>query len=226
MLEVSNGERIVAVVMNFPCQIDPDQLNAIRIAWITAAQNTATVEDLIHLMQLRIIVLAVSITENSKWFFIWKYVNKGSTLFRSEFMFLFVFNWAGMKPRRSTNKGVRPRPFSCSKLCKTTPSENILSHYKPAAGGMNALWPKLSTSSERIFIKYILIDIKNGSKLFPWSEFFFHLKPLEDIFCHFTRENCKNFVRGTFYFYIHLEPLEEGGWSFWNINLPNSTLLM
>ena len=113
-----------------------------------------------------------------------------------------------------------------SKLCKTTPSEIILAHYKPAAGGMNALWPKLSTSSERIFIKYILIDIKNGSKLFPWSEFFFHLKPLEDIFCHFTRENCKNFVRGTFYFYIHLEPLEEGGWSFWNINLPNSTLLM
>ena len=69
MLEVSNGERIVAVVMNFPFQIDPDQLNAIRIAWITAAQNTATVEDLIHLMQQRIIVLAVSITENCKCFF-------------------------------------------------------------------------------------------------------------------------------------------------------------
>ena len=26
---------------------------------------------------------------------------------------LFVFNWAGLKPRRSPNKGVRPRPFSC-----------------------------------------------------------------------------------------------------------------
>ena len=51
-----------------------------------------------------------------------------------------------------------------SKLCKTAPSEIILSHYIPAAGGMNALWPKLSTSSERIFIKYILTDIKNGSK--------------------------------------------------------------
>ena len=25
----------------------------------------------------------------------------------------FVFNWAGLKPRRSPNKGVRPRPFSC-----------------------------------------------------------------------------------------------------------------
>ena len=50
-----------------------------------------------------------------------------------------------------------------SKLCKTAPSEIILSHYIPAAGGMNALWPKLSTSSERIFIKYISIDIKNGS---------------------------------------------------------------
>ena len=24
----------------------------------------------------------------------------------------FVFNWAGLKPRRSPNKGVRPRPFS------------------------------------------------------------------------------------------------------------------
>ena len=50
-----------------------------------------------------------------------------------------------------------------SKLCKTAPSEIILSHYIAAAGGMNALWPKLSTSSERIFIKYISIDIKNGS---------------------------------------------------------------
>ena len=69
MLEVSNGERIVAVVINFPFQIDPDQLNAIRIAWIIAVQNTAIAEDLIHLMQLRIIVLAVSITENCKWFF-------------------------------------------------------------------------------------------------------------------------------------------------------------
>ena len=27
--------------------------------------------------------------------------------------FLFVFNWAGLKPRRSPNEGVRPRPFSC-----------------------------------------------------------------------------------------------------------------
>lgn len=58
--------------------------------------------------------------------------------------------------------------YSCwnvsSKLCKTAPSEIILSHYIPAAGGMNALWPKLSTSSERIFIKYILIVIKNGSE--------------------------------------------------------------
>ena len=26
---------------------------------------------------------------------------------------LFVFNWGGMKPRRSPNKGVRPNPFSC-----------------------------------------------------------------------------------------------------------------
>ena len=26
---------------------------------------------------------------------------------------LFVFNWAGLKPRQSPNKGVRPRPFSC-----------------------------------------------------------------------------------------------------------------
>ena len=25
----------------------------------------------------------------------------------------FVFNWGGMKPRRSPNKGVRPNPFSC-----------------------------------------------------------------------------------------------------------------
>ena len=51
-----------------------------------------------------------------------------------------------------------------SELCNTAPSENILSHYIPAAGGMNALWPKLSTSSERIFIKYIWIVIKNGSE--------------------------------------------------------------
>ena len=70
MLEVSNGERIVAVVMNFPYQIDPDQLNATRIAQDTAAQNTAIVEGLTHLIQQRIIVLAVSITENCKRFFI------------------------------------------------------------------------------------------------------------------------------------------------------------
>ena len=70
MLEVSNGELIAVVVMNFPYQIDPDQLNATRIAQDTAAQNTAIVEDLILQTQQRIIVLEVSITENCKWFFI------------------------------------------------------------------------------------------------------------------------------------------------------------
>ena len=50
-----------------------------------------------------------------------------------------------------------------------------------------------------------IMSIKVGTYYMSCKNIFFVISP-----GHFTRENCKDFVRGTFYFFVHLEPLEGG----------------
>ena len=67
---------------------------------------------LVHCIKARQWFHGSAISNNEWWMILLKY----------GFCFVFVFNWGGMKPRRSLNKGVRPNPFILAAVVANTVS--------------------------------------------------------------------------------------------------------